>query len=121
MEPIFAAGVALRLRSDRDRTEGLGQNDKAHKFLGQDFESLRTHCLQSKRLFEDDYFPAKHSSLGFKELGPSSAKAQGVRWLRPTVRKDAVCGLLILVPLALLSISCSTIIVAYEIYLLYLF
>ena len=86
MEPVFAAGVALRLRSDRDRNDGLGRNDKALKFLGQDFETLRAQCLQSKRLFEDDYFPAKHSSLGFKELGPSSAKAQGVRWLRPTVR-----------------------------------
>ncbi|KAL2094833.1 hypothetical protein ACEWY4_009552 [Coilia grayii] len=84
MEIVFAAGEALRLRSDRDRNEGLGQNDRAIKFLGQDFETLRAQCLHSKRLFEDNYFPAKQSSLGFKELGSNSAKAQGVRWMRPT-------------------------------------
>uniref|UniRef100_A0AAY4A182 Calpain-1 catalytic subunit n=1 Tax=Denticeps clupeoides TaxID=299321 RepID=A0AAY4A182_9TELE len=84
MEPVFCAGVALRLRSEWDRNEGLGQNHKAIKFLGQDFESLRACCLQSGRLFEDDYFPAGPSSLGFKELGRGSAKTQGVYWKRPT-------------------------------------
>lgn len=88
MEVVFAAGTALRLRSDRDRSEGLGQNDRAIKFLGQDFETLRAQCLQSKRLFEDNYFPAKQSSLGFKELAANSAKTQGVRWMRPTVSQD---------------------------------
>lgn len=84
--PIQATGMAAKLRSQWDRDQGLGTNDNAVKFLGQDFESLRAQCLQSRRLFEDDLFPASPSSLGFNELGPRSAKTSGVRWMRPTVR-----------------------------------
>ncbi|TSL04318.1 Calpain-1 catalytic subunit [Bagarius yarrelli] len=84
MEPIYASGVAARLRSDWDRNEGLGQNDNALKFLGQDFESLRACCLQSGCLYEDETFPAHPSSLGFKELAPGSAKTKGMCWMRPT-------------------------------------
>uniref|UniRef100_A0A4W5KKH6 Calpain-1 catalytic subunit n=1 Tax=Hucho hucho TaxID=62062 RepID=A0A4W5KKH6_9TELE len=84
IERVFASGVAARLRSQWDRNEGIGQNDKALKFLGQDFAYLQSHSLQSRRLFEDDAFPAQISSLGFKELGSRSAKTQGVRWMRPT-------------------------------------
>ncbi|KAM6986007.1 calpain-1 catalytic subunit [Aplochiton taeniatus] len=83
IERVFATGVAARLRSQWDRSEGLGQNDKALKFLRQDFESLRAHCLSSGQLFEDDAFPAQASSLGFKDLGPLSKKTQGVCWMRP--------------------------------------
>uniref|UniRef100_A0A673G3A7 Calpain-1 catalytic subunit n=1 Tax=Sinocyclocheilus rhinocerous TaxID=307959 RepID=A0A673G3A7_9TELE len=75
---------AARLRSEWDRNEGLGQNNMALKFLGQDFETLRARCLQSGCLFEDETFPAQQTSLGFKELGPGSAKTKGVRWMRPT-------------------------------------
>uniref|UniRef100_A0A3Q3E404 Calpain-1 catalytic subunit n=1 Tax=Hippocampus comes TaxID=109280 RepID=A0A3Q3E404_HIPCM len=67
-----------------DREEGLGQNDNAVKFLGQDYESLRAQCLRSGKLFEDSLFPCSASSLGFNELGPRSAKTYGVRWMRPT-------------------------------------
>ncbi|KAI1902614.1 hypothetical protein AGOR_G00017740 [Albula goreensis] len=84
MEPVFASGVAAKLRGQWDRDEGLGQNDRALKFLGQDFESLHAECLSSRSLFQDDYFPPQASSLGFKELGPRSSKIQGVRWMRPT-------------------------------------
>ncbi|KAK5621336.1 Calpain-1 catalytic subunit [Crenichthys baileyi] len=82
--PIFATGMAAKLRSQWDRDGGLGQNDKALKFLGQDYESLRAQCLQSGKLFEDHLFPCTTSSLGFKELGPRSAKTSGIRWMRPT-------------------------------------
>ncbi|KAB5579087.1 hypothetical protein PHYPO_G00190690 [Pangasianodon hypophthalmus] len=84
MEHIYATGMAAKLRSQWDRSEGLGQNHKAIKFLGQDFEMLRAQCLQRRTLFEDSYFPASASSLGFKELGPHSSKTSGVRWMRPT-------------------------------------
>ncbi|XP_026878952.2 calpain-1 catalytic subunit [Electrophorus electricus] len=84
MEPICASGVAARLRSEWDRSEGLGQNHKALKFLGQDFECLRDSCLQSSCLFEDETFPAHPSSLGFKDLAPGAAKTSGVCWKRPT-------------------------------------
>ena len=80
-------GMAAKLRSQWDRDQGLGQNHNAVKFQGQDFESLRARCLQTRALFEDPLFPAQASSLGFNELGPRSSKTQGTRWMRPTVRK----------------------------------
>uniref|UniRef100_A0A3Q3QWG8 Calpain-1 catalytic subunit n=1 Tax=Monopterus albus TaxID=43700 RepID=A0A3Q3QWG8_MONAL len=83
-EVIYATGMAHKLRSQWDRDEGLGQNNNAVKFLGQDYESLRAQCLQSGRLFEDSLFPAAATSLGFNELGPRSSKTAGVRWMRPT-------------------------------------
>lgn len=86
MEHVYASGMAAKLRSQWDRDEGLGQNHNAIKFLGQDFESLRARCLQSRSLFEDSLFPCTTSSMGFNELGPRSSKTQGVRWSRPTVR-----------------------------------
>lgn len=88
-QPIYATGMAYKLRSQWDRDEGLGQNHNAVKFLGQDYDSLKAQCLQSGRLFEDSLFPAVASSLGFNELGPRSTKTSGVRWMRPTVRN---CG-----------------------------
>ncbi|MBN3326534.1 CAN1 protein, partial [Atractosteus spatula] len=75
--------MAACLRSQWDREEGLGQHHQAVKYLGQDYETLRNHCLQNRTLFKDDAFPAEPSSLGFKELGPRSGKTQGVQWLRP--------------------------------------
>ncbi|KAM4611817.1 calpain-1 catalytic subunit [Polymixia lowei] len=80
---IYATGMAAKLRSQWDRDEGLGQNNNALKFLGQDYESLKARCLQSRTLFEDNLFPCSASSLGFNELGPRSSKTQGVRWVRP--------------------------------------
>uniref|UniRef100_A0A8C6PBI5 Calpain-1 catalytic subunit n=1 Tax=Nothobranchius furzeri TaxID=105023 RepID=A0A8C6PBI5_NOTFU len=81
---IVATGMAAKLRSQWDRDDGLGQNYKAVKFLGQDYESLKARCLQCRKLFEDDLFPASATSLGFNELGPRSSKTYGVRWMRPT-------------------------------------
>uniref|UniRef100_A0A672HTH1 Calpain-1 catalytic subunit n=1 Tax=Salarias fasciatus TaxID=181472 RepID=A0A672HTH1_SALFA len=83
-ERICATGIAARLRSQWDRDEGLGQNHNAVKFLGQDYQSLKSQTLRSGRLFEDNLFPCASSSLGFNELGPRSSKTQGVRWMRPT-------------------------------------
>ncbi|KAL0970115.1 hypothetical protein UPYG_G00237350 [Umbra pygmaea] len=83
MEPVFATGMAANLRSQWDRNEGLGQNNKAVKFLGQDYETLKAQCFQCRSLFEDNLFPCVASSLGFDELGPRSSKIQGVRWMRP--------------------------------------
>lgn len=88
-ERIYATGMAYKLRSQWDRDEGLGQNHKAVKFLGQDYERLRSQSLQSGRLFEDNLFPCSASSLGFNELGPRSSKTHGVRWMRPPVRNSA--------------------------------
>ncbi|XP_041635939.1 calpain-1 catalytic subunit isoform X2 [Cheilinus undulatus] len=85
VERIYSAtGMAYKLRSQWDRDDGLGQNHNAVKFLGQDYESLKAQCLQSRRLFEDSLFPCAASSLGFNELGPRSSKTSGVRWMRPT-------------------------------------
>ncbi|XP_077598224.1 calpain-1 catalytic subunit-like [Stigmatopora nigra] len=83
-EPVCATGMAAQLRSRRDRQEGLGQNDNAVKFLGQDYQTLRAQSLRGGKLFEDPFFPCAASSLGFDELGPRSSKTHGVRWIRPT-------------------------------------
>ncbi|XP_018412024.1 PREDICTED: calpain-2 catalytic subunit isoform X2 [Nanorana parkeri] len=77
-------GSAARLVHDRDVANGYGTNEKALKYLNQDYEALRNECLQSGTLFKDPSFPAIHSSLGFNELGPNSPKVQGLVWMRPT-------------------------------------
>uniref|UniRef100_A0A3Q2CKD2 Calpain catalytic domain-containing protein n=1 Tax=Cyprinodon variegatus TaxID=28743 RepID=A0A3Q2CKD2_CYPVA len=56
----------------------------AVKFMNQDFQALKEECLQNRTLFQDPMFPAEPASLGFKELGPLSAKTRGVEWKRPT-------------------------------------
>lgn len=78
-------GSAAKLVHDRALAEGYGTNEKALKFLNQDYETIRNECLQSGTLFKDSYFPAIHSSLGYNELGANSSKVQGVVWKRPTV------------------------------------
>ncbi|XP_045392907.1 calpain-8 [Lemur catta] len=64
--------------------EGLGRNQKAVKYRGQDFETLRRQCLDSGILFKDPEFPVCPSALGFKALGPRSPETQGIVWKRPT-------------------------------------
>ncbi|XP_014694225.3 calpain-8 [Equus asinus] len=76
----LAAGVSRR----RAAAEGLGSNQKAMKYLGQDFETLRQQCLDSGVLFKDPEFPACPSALGYKDLGPGSPETQGIVWRRPT-------------------------------------
>lgn len=77
-------GAAAQVVYDRAVADGYGTNEKAIKYLNQDYEALRNECLQSGTLFKDTYFPAIHSSLGFDELGQNASKVQGVVWKRPT-------------------------------------
>ncbi|XP_034537827.1 calpain-2 catalytic subunit-like [Notolabrus celidotus] len=77
------SGIAQRLQHNRDKAHGIGTNAHAVKYLNQDYESLKRDCLGRGRLFEDEYFGAEPSSLGFKELGPNSYKVRGVTWRRP--------------------------------------
>lgn len=79
------SGIAAKLQHNRDRAQGIGTNTRALKHLNQDFESLREDCLERGVLFEDDYFEALPSSLGYNELGPGSYKVRGITWKRPTV------------------------------------
>ncbi|XP_038616923.1 calpain-2 catalytic subunit [Tachyglossus aculeatus] len=78
------SGIAAKVAKDRETAQGLGTHEKAIKYLNQDYESLRSDCLQSGKLFQDPSFPAIASSLGFNELGPNSSKTQGIVWKRPT-------------------------------------
>lgn len=82
---ITFGGIAATLERNRLRAEGVGDHHNAVKFLGQDYEVLKQECLESGTLFEDPQFPAIPSVLGFKELGPSSGKTRGIRWMRPSV------------------------------------
>ncbi|XP_062303894.1 calpain-1 catalytic subunit-like isoform X1 [Osmerus eperlanus] len=82
-------GISARIQEDRLQAEGMGTNERAQKFLNQDYEALRQECLESGRLFEDPSFPAEPPSLGFKELAPNSSKTRGVKWMRPTELSDS--------------------------------
>ncbi|XP_055763368.1 calpain-1 catalytic subunit-like isoform X2 [Salvelinus fontinalis] len=81
-------GVSVRIQRERLHTEGMGTNERALKFLNQDYEALKQECLESGCLFEDPCFPTEPPSLGFKELAPHSSKTQGVEWMRPTEFSD---------------------------------
>lgn len=83
--------MAAQVSRQRAATECLGSNQKALKYLGQDFETLRQQCLDSGVLFEDPEFPACPSALGYKDLGPRSPQTQGIVWKRPPVRRRACC------------------------------
>nr|XP_005326569.2 calpain-8 [Ictidomys tridecemlineatus] len=78
------AALAAGMSKQRAVAEGLGSNQNAVKYLGQDFESLRQQCLESGVLFKDPEFPACPSALGYKDLGPSSPQTRGIIWKRPT-------------------------------------
>ncbi|CAH2255659.1 calpain-8 [Pelobates cultripes] len=78
------SGVAAQVAKARAVSEGLGTNKNPVKYLNQDFEELRAQCLQSGTLFKDEEFPACASALGYKDLGPHSAKTQGIVWKRPS-------------------------------------
>ncbi|XP_066553109.1 calpain-8 [Amia ocellicauda] len=78
------SSIASRVARKQALADGLGSNDTAIKYNKQDFELLQKQCLQKGILFSDDTFPAKPSSLGYKELGPYSSKTRGVVWKRPT-------------------------------------
>uniref|UniRef100_A0A671YNR8 Calpain-2 catalytic subunit n=1 Tax=Sparus aurata TaxID=8175 RepID=A0A671YNR8_SPAAU len=78
------SGIAATLQHRREKAKGIGTNSHAVKYLNQDYEALRSSCLESGRLFEDDSFEALPSSLGYDELGPNSYKVRGITWKRPT-------------------------------------
>ncbi|XP_053463621.1 calpain-8 isoform X2 [Nycticebus coucang] len=78
------AAQAVDISKHRASAEGVGCNQKAVKYLGQDFETLKQQCLNSGVLFKDPEFPACPSALGYKDLGLHSPKTQGIIWKRPT-------------------------------------
>lgn len=53
------------------------------KFNGQDFHSLRDHCLSRGLLFEDETFPAETSSIGVQLL--QGKNLSSLKWYRPQV------------------------------------
>uniref|UniRef100_UPI0037E832BC calpain-1 catalytic subunit-like n=1 Tax=Semicossyphus pulcher TaxID=241346 RepID=UPI0037E832BC len=77
-------GMSQRIQKDRSRAGGLGSVQQAVRYLNQEYQALKEDCLQNPSLFEDPMFPAEPASLGFKELGPFTAKTRGVEWKRPT-------------------------------------
>ncbi|XP_023809308.1 calpain-2 catalytic subunit-like [Oryzias latipes] len=77
------SGVASTLAKKRALAAGFGTNANAVPYLNQNFEALRAQSLSSGQLFCDPAFPAAPESLGFNELGRSSAKTRGVTWKRP--------------------------------------
>lgn len=90
--PVYCTGVSAQVQKQRAKELGLGRHENAIKYMGQDYEQLRAHCLQSGALFRDEAFPPVPQSLGYKDLGPNSSKTYGIKWKRPTVRETPVGG-----------------------------
>uniref|UniRef100_A0A3Q3GA79 Calpain 1, (mu/I) large subunit a n=1 Tax=Labrus bergylta TaxID=56723 RepID=A0A3Q3GA79_9LABR len=86
MDPV--GGISASIYANRLRAEGMGSVEHAVPFSNQDYEALKQECVESGCLFEDHYFPAEPTSLGFKELAPHSAKTSDVEWMRPTELTD---------------------------------
>uniref|UniRef100_A0AAZ1XLK1 Calpain catalytic domain-containing protein n=1 Tax=Oreochromis aureus TaxID=47969 RepID=A0AAZ1XLK1_OREAU len=83
-EPLCVAGSAAHLARRKARVEdGAGSRANAILFNHQDFEQLRSECLQIGSLFCDPTFPADWNSLGYNQLGRYSSKTSGVEWKRP--------------------------------------
>nr|XP_046233881.1 calpain-2 catalytic subunit-like isoform X2 [Scatophagus argus] len=79
------ASTAAELARRKARyEEGAGSWANAVPFNQQDFEKLRSKCLQTGSLFCDPTFPANWDSLGYNQLGRYSSKTIGVEWKRPT-------------------------------------
>uniref|UniRef100_A0A671UZR6 Calpain 1, (mu/I) large subunit b n=1 Tax=Sparus aurata TaxID=8175 RepID=A0A671UZR6_SPAAU len=76
-------GISGWIQKERQKAGGLGSVQQAVRYQNQDFQALKEECLQNDSLFEDPMFPAEPTSLGFKELGPFTAKTRGVEWKRP--------------------------------------
>uniref|UniRef100_A0A668RVI9 Uncharacterized protein n=1 Tax=Oreochromis aureus TaxID=47969 RepID=A0A668RVI9_OREAU len=78
------ASTAAHLARRKARVEdGAGSRANAILFNHQDFEQLRSECLQIGSLFCDPTFPADWNSLGYNQLGRYSSKTSGVEWKRP--------------------------------------
>ncbi|XP_048452606.1 calpain-2 catalytic subunit-like [Rhincodon typus] len=63
-------------RSLQPPVRRAGSLSNPRRFNGQDYESLRRSCLQSRGLFEDLSFPADWTSIG-------DSKVKAVQWRRP--------------------------------------
>lgn len=83
--------AALVAEYQQAAAEGLGSNQKAVKYLGQDFETLRQKCLDSGVLVKDPEFPASPPALDYEDLGPCSPQTQGIVWKQPVVRRWVCC------------------------------
>lgn len=92
--PVYCTGVSAQVQRQRAKALGLGRHENAVRYLGQDYGRLVEECRRSGTLFRDETFPPAPASLGFRELGPSSAKTYGVQWKRPTVSRSVNDGAL---------------------------
>ncbi|NXV75299.1 CAN1 protein, partial [Atlantisia rogersi] len=82
--PVYCTGVSAQVQHQRAKALGVGRHDNAVRYLQQDYSRLAEECRRSGVLFRDPTFPPAPASLGFRELGPGTAKTHGVQWKRPT-------------------------------------
>ncbi|NWR62103.1 CAN1 protein, partial [Bucorvus abyssinicus] len=82
--PVYVSGVSAQVARCRAKALGAGRHEQALRYLGQDYAALAAEARARGTLFRDPAFPAGPAALGFRELGPGSAKTHGVEWRRPT-------------------------------------
>uniref|UniRef100_A0A8D3BHN8 Calpain 8 n=1 Tax=Scophthalmus maximus TaxID=52904 RepID=A0A8D3BHN8_SCOMX len=81
---VMTSAAAAQVRRKAREEDAVGSWINAVPFNQQDFEQLRSECLQSGSLFCDPTFPADWDALGYNQLGRHSSKTVGVDWKRPS-------------------------------------
>ncbi|XP_029316987.1 calpain-8 [Cottoperca gobio] len=74
-------GVCINILNARNLKEGYGTITNPEKYLSQDFEQIKQHCLIKQVRYIDEMFPPDKRSIGTGTLSP--ADLQRVVWLRP--------------------------------------
>uniref|UniRef100_A0AAQ4P9D1 Calpain catalytic domain-containing protein n=1 Tax=Gasterosteus aculeatus aculeatus TaxID=481459 RepID=A0AAQ4P9D1_GASAC len=76
-------GACLNIMEARQKQRGYGTFANPERFLNQDYQQLKQHCVTRGVMYVDDMFPPDAVSIGEGILRPSDLCR--VQWLRPMV------------------------------------
>ncbi|XP_077945648.1 calpain-1 catalytic subunit-like [Gasterosteus aculeatus] len=74
-------GACLNIMEARQKQRGYGTFANPERFLNQDYQQLKQHCVTRGVMYVDDMFPPDAVSIGEGILRPSDLCR--VQWLRP--------------------------------------